>query len=572
MSLDPRFRFETLVVGAANRLAVAAARAVAESPGAVYNPLFVYGGPGLGKTHLLGAIAQYVTAHYPAMPVAYMPLDDLVEEMNDAVASKETEQLRGRLQQLQLLLLDDVQFLTGRRETQAELLRLLNSLQSAGRQIVMASDRAPGDISDVDERLLSRLSGGLIVDLTSPDYETRVAIVRAYCAERQVELAPGVTEELAAVGAANVRELQGAFNRLLAHQSLGETIEAGRVRALLGAPPAPRRAPRAAGNEFASFLTDISSAVAEHVDSWRSRVGEAIQEWAAAGYRTGQLETLLSASAPPDNWEAQVRSVAAAVARLRLLEASAVAVDPELAGASVFRDPEAVGDAERLVERLTAEASPPPGPAPHLTRATFVTGAANQLAVKAADEVMAAPGKRYNPLYLYGSVGVGKTHLAHAIGHALAGQGGGAARVAVVRGHDFAEELIAALQEGTVSRWRARYRALDALVVDDVQAVNGTERTQDELFHIFNALASEGKQLVFVADRPPQALDALEERLRSRFAGGLVAEVGLVDRSAAEAPAPAAGAARGVDNFFLDTEKVVWEWPELGARLLEEVR
>ena len=189
MPLDPRLRFDTLIVGAANRLAAAAARAVAESPGTVYNPLFVYGGPGLGKTHLLGAIAHDVRAHYPALTVSYMPLDDLVEEVHSAIAQNTTEQLRERLQRVQVLLLDDVQFLTGRREMQSEVLRLLNTLQAAGRQIVMASDRAPADIADVDERLISRLSGGLIVDLAAPDYETRVAIVRANCQQRKVELA-----------------------------------------------------------------------------------------------------------------------------------------------------------------------------------------------------------------------------------------------------------------------------------------------------------------------------------------------------------------------------------------------
>ena len=571
MPLDPRFRFDTLVVGAANRLAAAAARAVAESPGQVYNPLFVYGGPGLGKTHLLGAIAHEVRTHSPSFAVAYMPLDDLVHELHAAVGQNTIDEVRERLQRLQVLLLDDVQFLTGRRETQAEVLRLLNTLQSAGRQIVMTSDRAPADMADVDERLISRLSGGLTVDLTAPDYETRVAIVRSACAERHVEFAPGVVEELAQVGTANVRELQGAFNRLLAHQSLGEAVDATRVRELLGAPPAPRRPAPSPATEFASFLTDVATAVAEHVDGWRTRVGEAIGTWSAAGYRTALLETVCAAEERPPDWEAQVKSYEDAVQRLRAIEAAVVAIDPDLAGSDVFRDPERVDDAERLLERLSATAAPPPGPDPAYTRAAFVAGPANQLAVKAADEVASNPGKRYNPLYLHGGRGVGKTHLAHAIGHALVERSGGAARVGVVGGHEFIEELIAALQEGTVSRWRARYRALDALVLDDVQAVNGTDRTQDELFHVFNALANEGKQVVIVADRAPAQLDALEERLRSRFAGGLVAELGMVTR-APEPVAPAAAGARAPDEFFLDDEKVAWTWPDIGARVIEEVR
>lgn len=574
MPLDTRFRFDTLVVGAANRLAVAAARAVADSPGAVYNPLFVYGGSGLGKTHLLGAVARAVSERYPNLAVAYTTLDDFVDELHRAIAAHQTEQLTARFQQLQLLLLDDVQFLTGKPETQSEVLRLLNTLQAAGRQIVMASDRAPGDIADVDERLVSRLSGGLIVDLAAPDYETRVAIIRSYARERNAAFEPGVVEELAQVGAPNIRELQGALHRLMAHQSLGEPVTAERVRALLGAPPAPHKAAVVARDDFASFLTDIASAVAQHVDGWRAKVADAVSRWSAEGYRTGMLEAVLAANEPPANWEAVLRSFDTQVERLRALEASAVALDPELAGADVLRDPERVPDAERLIERLSAAATPAPGPSPSRTRDKFVAGPANQLALKAADEIVAAPGQRYNPLFLHGPEGVGKSHLAHAIGNALLAASGGAARVAVVRGDEFAEELIAALEEGTVSRWRARYRALDALIVDDVEAVDGTERTQEELFHVFNALAGEGKQLVFVADRPPQALEALEPRLRSRFEGGLVAEMGPVDYS--ERPRTPRESVPSVstapDAFFFDDEKVVWAWPELSARVIEEVR
>lgn len=575
MPLDPRFRFDTLVVGAANRLAVAAARAVADSPGAVYNPLFIYGGPGLGKTHLLGAIAHHVREQYPTLGVEYLALDEFIDELHRAISANQTEQLKARFQQLHLLLLDDVQFLTARPETQSEVLRILNTLQAVGRQIVMASDRAPGDIADVDERLVSRLSGGLIVDLAAPDYETRVAIIRAYAAERQVSFAGGVIEELAQVGASNVRELQGAFNRLLAHQSLGEQVTAARVRQLLGAPPAPPAAKPAAvpatGDPFASFLTDLTTAVAAHVDAWRVTLAEAVEQWSAVGYRTGMLEALLAAPEPPANWEAVLRGYTAGAERLRALEEAAVALDPAQAGADVLRDPERLAEAERLVEQLAAVASPLPAPEPTLTRDRLVKGAANQLALKAADEVVAAPGQRYNPLYLHGPAGAGKTHLAHAIGNALVA--GGLARVAVVHGEQFADELITALAEGTVGRWRARYRALDALIVDDVHALNGTERTQDELFHVFNALTGEGRQLVFTADRPPQELDALEARLRSRFEGGLVAAIGRVERASRATPhVTMPGIAAIPDTFFFDEEKVVWAWPDVGARIFEELR
>src|SRR3954454_12430660 len=211
MQVDSRTRFDNYVVGSANRLAVAAARAVAESPGAVYNPLFVYGGAGLGKTHLIGAIGNEAVERAPDLAVEFLSLEEFVEQIHAAVAVGEMDRFKQRYGRVDLLLIDDMQFLTGRRETQSELLRLLNALQGSGRQIVMTSDRPPSEISDVDERLVSRLSGGLIVDIGAPDFETRVAILREKCEERKISFAPGVLEELARVEFANARELQGAM-------------------------------------------------------------------------------------------------------------------------------------------------------------------------------------------------------------------------------------------------------------------------------------------------------------------------------------------------------------------------
>src|SRR5688572_17021537 len=220
--LDGRFRFDNYVVGASNRLAVAAGRAVAESPGTTYNPLFIYSQSGLGKTHLIGAIGFAAKQLQPDLVVEYVPLDDFVDQLHLAVSSGQADAFKQRYQRVDLLLIDDVQFLTGRRETQSEMLRIFNALQGNGRQIVMASDRPPSEIADVDERLVTRLSGGLIVDIGMPDYETRVAILRHKCEERGLSFSQGVLEELASLPFANVRELQGALNRLLAHQSVND--------------------------------------------------------------------------------------------------------------------------------------------------------------------------------------------------------------------------------------------------------------------------------------------------------------------------------------------------------------
>jgi chromosomal replication initiator protein DnaA len=632
VQLDQRYRFENLVVGSANRLAVAAARAVAEAPGTVYNPLFVYGGSGLGKTHLLGGIGQLVHRLQPSLRVEYVSLVDFVEQYHAAVAAGETDAWAARWQEVNVLLVDDIQFLAGRTETQNELLRLFAALQQNDRQIVLTSDRAPSDIGDVDERLIARLAGGLVVDIGSPDYETRAAILRGVAAEREYDIPAELLDELARIEFSNVRELQGALNRLVAHKSLGNgQLRVDDVARALGL-DIPGR-PRRSTDDFSTFLADVTSAVQQHVESWKARLSEAVLYWEGEGYKTGVLERALALPKPP-NVEGLIETYTQAVEHLKTLEARATAVDPALGGNPAFRDPEKLEEAEDLVERALAGQLPPPGPSPAFARASFEVSTSNMLAVKAADAVIGQPGVRYNPLLLHGPSGVGKTHLAHAIGNEIAARDG--ARVAVVPSQRFVDELIAAIGAGTVDRWRSRYRAADVLIVDDVQFLAGKDRSQEELFHIFNALHSAGRQLVFTSDLPPRRITGLEDRLRSRFDGGLVVPidppdrmlrerivmrtldqhaqptdadlvrifaeqpvqnvrelVGLVHRliAVAEArgvalsapvargelgpvarPTPTRSSMRVVDSTFLDREKVVWEWPEPAARMIEELR
>ena len=638
MRVDKRARFDNYVVGSANRLAVAAAHAVADAPGAVYNPLFIYSGSGLGKTHLICAIGNQAMARNGDAAVEYVPLEDFVEQLHAAIAAGEMDRFKQRYGRVDVLLIDDMQFLTGRRETQTELLRLLNALQGSGRQIVMTSDRPPADIADVDERLISRLSGGLIVDIGAPDYETRVAILRAKCEERQTSFAPGVIEELARLEYSSVRELQGALNRLAAQQTLDGTLTPSQVGALVGAPdPAPTQSV-AARDEFFSFLTDIASAVAAQIEPWKVRVGEAVAYWGGEGYRTAALERLMQEQTAPPNYEALVRGFAQAIEQLKELEQQVSTVDPGLGGAELFRDPERLSEAAAFVERALAGAVPPAGPQAAFSRASFEESASNQMAVRAADAVISEPGNRYNPLFLAGPSGVGKTHLLNAIGNELARRGGATCRVACVGAQVFIDELIAALQDGTIERFRARYRAADALLIDDVQFVGGKERTQEELFHVFNHFHTSGKQLVFASDTAPKYIEGLEERLRSRFEGGLVTELNapdralreklfgrflkdarvtftpellsyLAERSAASVreligvvhrivaaaeqaggpltlpvakqelepggstvTVPPSSVRQAADVFFLDDEKIVWEWPDVTGRLVEEMR
>ncbi|HEY2895932.1 MAG TPA: chromosomal replication initiator protein DnaA, partial [Gemmatimonadaceae bacterium] len=238
MDLDPRYRFENYIVGGANRLAVSAARAVGQSPGTSYNPLFIYSSSGLGKTHLMLALGHLARQLQPQLTVEYVTLEEFIEELNHAIGDSAMELFKRRFHMVDLLLLDDVQFLAGRKETQSEMLRLFNTLQRAGKQVVLTSDRPPSEIGDLDERLITRLSGGLVVDVGPPDYETRVAILRSKCDERGVVFEAGVLDEVARVDFTNVRELQGALNRLVACQTLDEVpVTARSVRELLGEKP-----------------------------------------------------------------------------------------------------------------------------------------------------------------------------------------------------------------------------------------------------------------------------------------------------------------------------------------------
>lgn len=631
MRLDPRFTFDRLVVGAANRLAAAAARAVAEAPGTTYNPLYIYGGSGLGKTHLLTATAHLLQQLQPEAEVLALTLDEFSEQYHAAVSAGETSAFGHRLARVDLLLLDDLQFLTGRREMQAELLRLFTVMQESDRQIVCACDRPPSEIADVDERLISRLAGGLVVDVGLPEFEARVAILRAAIAERELAVPDAAITRLAERGISSVRELQGLLNQWIAQEAMGgrkmPTPMPGNVDAL-----------RPSG-EFLSFLSDVAAVVQEQVETWQVRLRETIAYWKGEGYRTAVLERALSLPQEPDV-VGLITVYVQAVEHLRALEREATAVDAALGGHELFRDPERLAEAEEYVEKALAGEMPPGGPNPAFTREGFDVGAANQLAVHAADAVIAQPGTRYNPLLITGPSGVGKTHLVHAIGNAIAAHSEGEVAVACVHAQALVDELIGAIQQGTVERWRSRYRAAGALVIDDIQFLAGKERTQDEFFFVFNALIEDGKQIILSSDRAPSEIPDLAARLRSRFEGGLIAEIqppdrplreklaarflaglgraappelldvicdptvrsvreliGVVNRLAAAADAlgqpldaalarqelglgaaasatiaPPAAAASAGDRTFLDRERVVWEWADLSGRVIEELR
>jgi chromosomal replication initiator protein len=536
-SLNPRFTFDTFVVGAANRLAVTAGRTVAENPGSAYNPLFIYSGSGLGKTHLLMAIGHAAKAIASQLNIEYLTLDEYVEAFHAAIAAGQGDNFRRRFQNVDVLLVDDVQFLTNRKEMQAELLRLTEALQQSGHQIVLASDRPPAEIADLDERLISRFSGGLVVDMGIPDYETRVAILRRKAEERGTKFQPGVLETVAKVEYPNVRELMGALNRLIAFQAVNDApMNPEAASKVLGIPTAasPGAAPPsvaspsvASPDEFSQFLTDVTVTVGKAVEAWRARVTEAVMRWEGEGYRTGRLEKLLDQETPAAVDEV-IASYVQDVERLKALEAEVAVLDPQAAGAKVFRDPDHMDAAEAAAAKVRDGAAPPPAPSGAFPLETVVAGPSNEMALNAARDVIAKPGKKYNPLVIVGRSGLGKTHLLNAIGLELAKKKN--AVVACLSTQQFVDELIVAIDGNRVDWWRARYRRATALLLDDIQLLAGKERTQEELFNLFNQLVDADRQLIFTAPAHPNTLEGLEERIVSRLEGGLVAEIAEPDK------------------------------------------
>jgi chromosomal replication initiator protein DnaA len=540
-ALNPKYSFDTFVVGAANRLAVTAGRTVAETPGAAYNPLFVYSNSGLGKTHLLMAVGHAAKKLAPTLNVEYLTLDEYVEAFHAAIAAGQGDVFRRRFQNVDVLLVDDVQFLTNRKEMQSELLRLTEALQGIGHQIVLTSDRPPAEIADLDERLISRLGGGLVVDIGAPDYETRVAILRRKAEERGAKLEPGVLETVAGAGFGNVRELMGALNRLVAFQAVHDrSINAETAKQILGigaepvgakdegrgkAGAAATDAP--AADEFDEFLADVTVTVGKAVEAWRARVGEAVLRWEGEGYRTRRLAALLERDTPGAVDEA-IAEFGQDVERLKELEAEVAELDPQAAGDSVFRDPGRLAEAEEAAAKVRGGVAPPPGPSAAFPLASYAVGPSNQVAARAVQAVLEHPGKKYNPLVFVGRSGLGKTHLLNAVGLELARRK--RAVVACLSTQAFIDELIAAIDGNRMDWWRARYRRATALLLDDIHLIAGKDRTQEELFNLFNLFQDKERQLVFTAPAPPHSLPGLEERIASRLEGGLVAELNEPDR------------------------------------------
>jgi len=223
-TLNPRYSFESFVTGKSNELARAACLAVTDRPGQVYNPLFIYGGAGLGKTHLMQAIGNAMLTLQPGARVLYVSSEKFTNEFIQAIGRGNSEKFKQRYRTVDLLMVDDIQFLSGKEGTQEEFFHTFNALHQANKQIVLTSDRPPKSIPALENRLVSRFEWGMIADIAQPDLETRIAILATKCKEKNYALSSDVLHFIGTNVQSNVRELEGALNRVIAFHQLNNTL------------------------------------------------------------------------------------------------------------------------------------------------------------------------------------------------------------------------------------------------------------------------------------------------------------------------------------------------------------
>ena len=219
-NLNPRYTFENFVVGPFNELPQAAAWAVTSNPGFIYNPLFIHGGVGLGKTHLIQAIGNEIIKNFPLKKIKYVSSEKFTSGVVNSIRDRTVEKFKSTYKEIDVLIIDDIQFLAGKEKTQEEFFHIFNNLYERNKQIILSSDRSPKAIPSLEERLRSRFEGGMIADISLPDFETRVAILKIKVQEKKVNFSDEIIEYIAANIQRNIRELEGALNRLTAFHKM----------------------------------------------------------------------------------------------------------------------------------------------------------------------------------------------------------------------------------------------------------------------------------------------------------------------------------------------------------------
>lgn len=572
VDLDQQFTFESFVVGPANRLASAASKRAAESPGRSFNPLFIYSSSGLGKSHLLIAIANQAEQGHSPTRVLYQTMEGYLDDLAGALERGDRDTLRDSYRDLDILLIDDVQFITGHPEAQELLLGTLDALTASGGQVVLASDRPPGQIDELDARLLSRFSGGLIVDIAMPEYETRVAIVRKKVSDRNATLAQGTAELIARYPYENVRELQGALNRVLAVQEIEEReVPPDEVTKLLGL-----TAKQGESGEFASFVEELSETVATAVpdrDQWRGVIRRAMAQAETEGFSAQRLGRILQSQKPPEDPEAVVRQFRQELSRLKEVRSELDRIGnpwPE-AAVELLTNPDRLREAEALLASARERHRPFPGlpPGPTLDA---LEGGFPPLAVRVSEQLALEERPEYNPLFIWSRTPGRVVQVQLATGRtAVAAQSD--CRVAWISVAQFAEEFIEALSTGVAGAWRERWWTAELLLLHGVEHLGETERAEEEFFHLFEALKRTGARVYLAADRPPAEIEGIDSRLRSRFEGGLVLEIEPGETEDFQASIVPLDETLDVvlgGPWVPSPEQVVWNWPSMDDRVAEE--
>ena len=265
-NLNPNFTFDKFVVGNSNNLAFAAAQAVAQSPGSVYNPFFIYGGVGVGKTHLMQAVANGILERDSSVRVIYTTCEKFTNEFIESISSKNSKNFREKFRRNDILMIDDIQFLSGKESTQEEFFHTFNELYGGGKQIIMTSDRHPSSLGKIEDRLVSRFLGGLTVDIGNPDFEMRVAIINQKIKTKNLDLTPEIVDIIASKVDKNTRELEGVLTGIISLASLrGQAIDVDIVKKFFGIqsetrrskPITPRRVISVVGNKTKISTADI---------------------------------------------------------------------------------------------------------------------------------------------------------------------------------------------------------------------------------------------------------------------------------------------------------------------------